>query len=190
MRTAAHSATPSAEATGDDEDEGEPEGEDGDESPEADTSPEKTAFGSPGKPTLRVLSRNSRAMVVELTTPGFVATDTSTGVRVSVRSFDARRHPEDPALPLKRALLNGIVGRHGRVVWAREKNVSSFPDLVPAAVGSPEVFVGSDGTVQPRRREMEFGPTDGVHPLRRAADLSAHEAHPCSRLLAPLASRR
>ena len=60
------------------------------------------------------------------------------------------------------------MGRHARVVWAREKGLLSFPDLVPAAVGSPEVFVGSDGTVQPRRREMEFAPTDGVHPVAAA----------------------
>ncbi len=94
------------------------------------------AYGSPGEPSLRVVSRSARSVVLELTTPVFVATSTPTGVRVSVSGFDARRQRRAPALPLKRVLLDAVVGRHARIVWANVKNVLSFPGLTPAAVGA------------------------------------------------------
>ena len=158
------SATPSASGPGQEEgDEEDPPAPEDPSDPEP--SPGETAaYGDRGKPSLRILSRNSRAMVLELTTPGFVATDTPAGVRVSVRGFDARRDPRAPALPLKRALVKGVVGKHARIAWVKERKVLSFPDLTPAAVGAPEVVVGPDGTVQPRRREAPLEATEGVLP--------------------------
>ena len=135
------SATPSASAPREDSDE-----------VDEDPGSRAQAYGSPGEPSLRVVSQTRRSIVVELTTPGFVATETPAGVRVSVPGFDARRERRAPALPLKRALLDGVVGRHARIVWAKERNVLSFPGLTPAAVGGAEIVVGGDGTVRPRRR--------------------------------------
>ena len=114
---------------------------------------EQTTYGSPAEPSFRVLSRSARSVVVELATPGFVVTKTPTGVRVSVPGFDERTGPQDPALPLKRALLDAVVGRHARIAWAREEGVLAFPNLTPAAVGGAEILVHSDGTVRPRRRQ-------------------------------------
>ena len=146
------SATPSASASPEDSDdddaEDDPDSDDGSD----DSGSGTQAYGAPGEPSLRVLSRTARSVVLELTTPGCVATWTPAGVRVSVPGFDARRQRRAPALPLKRALLDAIVGRHARIVWAKEKDVLSFPGLTPAAVGAAEVFVRPDGTVRPRRR--------------------------------------
>ena len=162
------SATPSPSAQPEEEN-GEEDGEDVDESDRADDpdpAGEPTRYGAPGKPSFRVVSRTARSMILELTTPGFTATPTPAGVKVSVRGFDSRRDPRAPALPLKRALVKAVVGRHARIVWARERNVLAFPDLTPAAVGAPEVFVGADGTVQPRRRESPLGSSEsGLLPL-------------------------
>ncbi len=158
------SATPSASAPGEEEEDGEEEDPEGSSDPDS-SSGERTAYGAPGKPSLKVLSRNSRSMTLELTTPGFVATSTPAGVRVSARGFDSRRDPGAPALPLKRALVKAVVGRHARIVWARERDVLSFPNLTPAAVGAPEVFVAPDGTIQPRRRESPLEATEGVLPF-------------------------
>ena len=39
----------------------------------------ETAYGAPGEPSLRVVSRTARSVVLELITPGFVATETPVG---------------------------------------------------------------------------------------------------------------
>ena len=157
------SATPSASAPEDDEGSPETEGAGSDDDPDASDEPtvdgpsgKQSTYGAVGEPSFRVVSRTGRSVVVELTTPGFVATSTPAGVRVSVPGFDSRRQRRAPALPLKRALLDGVLGRHARIVWAKERKVLSFPDLTPAAVGAAEVFVRPDGTVRPRRRQVSL----------------------------------
>ena len=192
------SATPSASAAPeDDEGSPDPEGAGSDDDPDASGEPtvdgplgKQTNYGAPGEPSFRVVSRTGRSVVVELTTPGFVATSTPTGVRVSVPGFDSRRQRRAPALPLKRALLDGVVGRHARIVWAKERRVLSFPDLTPAAVGAAEVFVRPDGTVRTRRRGRSLKtPRNGLLPrsaVRIAGDAFIGEAKKLALEMSPI----
>ena len=182
------SATPSASAPREDSDDDAPE----DDSDEVDEDPGSgtQAYGAPGEPSLRVLSRTARSVVLELTTPGFVATSTPAGVRVSVPGFDERRQRRAPALPLKRALLDAVVGRHARIVWAKEKDVLSFPGLTPAAVGTPEVFVRRDGTIRPRRKGKSLKTSrNGLLPrsaVRIAGDAFIGEAKKLALEMSPI----
>ena len=110
-------------------------------------------YGEPGAPSLRVVSRSLDHVVVELSTPGFVATPDGVGqVRVSIPGFDERDDPRAPALPLRRVLLDAVVGRHSRLAYVQATEEERYPGLVPAAVGYPEMDVRPDGTVRPRRR--------------------------------------
>ena len=109
--------------------------------------------GDPFASSFRVLSQSARSAVVELLVPGFVtARDASGRVRVLIPGFDSLEGPRDPALPLKRALLEGVVGKRARIQSVEALDLRSFPGLVPAAVGFPQALVSADGTVQPGRR--------------------------------------
>ncbi|MGD8898300.1 MAG: C25 family peptidase propeptide domain-containing protein, partial [Acidobacteriota bacterium] len=147
------SAVPGAAPPSDDEDAGGSDDAAGseDEEPAAEDSISRT-YGSPEEASFRVVSRTRRAMVVELRTPGFVATETPKGVHVSVPGFDQPTDPRAPDLPLKRVVLDAVVGRHARILRVKERRTLSYPGLTPAALGSPEIVTAPDGTVRPGRR--------------------------------------
>jgi hypothetical protein len=111
------------------------------------------AYGDPDSTSLRVVSRSSHGVVVELLTSGFVALRESSGfVRAFIPGFDFPTDPSAPALPLRRVVLDALVGRHVRVDSVEAFSFSIFRGLVPAAVGSSEAVSFSDGTVRPMRR--------------------------------------
>ena len=116
-----------------------------------------------------VVSRNARSVLVELETGGFLtARDAAGHVRVLVPGFDSLSDALAPALPLRRARLDGVVGRRARVgsIEARDERV--FPGLVAAAVGHPQVVVAPDGTVRAGRRETALGFSRGALPRVQA----------------------
>ncbi len=89
------SAVPQAGAAPPAEDGGsgasDPDGSDAseDEDLASDESPEETRiYGRPEDASFRVVSRTKHAVVVELSTPGFVATETPSGLQISVPGFD------------------------------------------------------------------------------------------------------
>ncbi|MGD8896452.1 MAG: hypothetical protein PVJ73_10480, partial [Acidobacteriota bacterium] len=151
------SAVPGAAPPADDEgsagSDGSDEGEESDPST-ADSPGDVTpqTYGRPEDVSFRVVSRTKRAVVVELRTPGFVATPSPEGLHVSVPGFDQPTDPRAADLPLKRVVLDGVVGRHARIVWVKEKETLSFPGLTPAAVGAAVIVSSPDGTVRPGRR--------------------------------------
>ena len=103
--------------------------------------------------SFRVLSRSAGSMEVELQTGGFLtARDASGRVRALIPGFESLTDPLAPALPLKRALLEGVVGRKARIQSIEALDLRSFPGLLPAAVGFPQAVVSADGTVRPGRR--------------------------------------
>ncbi|HZD04592.1 MAG TPA: hypothetical protein VE173_06730, partial [Longimicrobiales bacterium] len=121
---------------------------------------------------MRVVSRGRRHAVVELRTGGFEAVREAGGrVRVRIPGFEDPVDPHAAALPFKRVLLDGPVGRRARVSWVRAKGVKSYPGLVPTAVGHREMEVLPDGTVRAGRRGSRLrDPGRGAQP-RRAARL-------------------
>jgi hypothetical protein len=127
-----------------------------------------TSYGDPEDVSLRVVSRSARSAVVELHTGGFVAVDDgSGGVRALVPGFDAPSDPEAPALPFRRALLDAVVGRSGRIAHVEASGLEVFPGLLPAAVGHPEMLVRDDGTVLASRRRAVLRPGRAPGPLAR-----------------------
>jgi hypothetical protein len=112
-----------------------------------------TRHGNPEAVSLELLSRDARSATLELRTGGFYALHEPTGtVRVFVPGFDFPQDEKAPALPIRRALTDAVVGRSVRLAGARALDLASFKGLVPAALGKAEMRVGQDGTVHAARR--------------------------------------
>jgi hypothetical protein len=117
------------------------------------------AFGEPSATSLRVLSHSRSGAVVELATGGFVALREADGsVRVFIPGFDSPTDPSSPALPLRRALIDALVGRGVRLGAVDASSLRSYAGLRPSAVGAARVAFSPDGTVRPSRRRASLGP--------------------------------
>jgi CSLREA domain-containing protein len=125
--------------------------------------------GDPAATSFRVLSRTARSVRVELETRGFLTARDATGrVRSLLPGFDSLSDPLAPALPLKRARLDGVVGRRARIGSIEARDERTFDGLVAAAVGYPQARVATDGTVRAGRRSAPLGPSRGVLPRAQA----------------------
>ena len=112
-----------------------------------------TRHGDPEAVSLRVLSRDEREATLELQTGGFYALREPSGrVRVFVPGFDFPDDPQAPALPVRRALVDAVVGRRVQLGGVRALDLVAFAGLVPAALGQAEMQVSWDGTVRAGRR--------------------------------------
>jgi hypothetical protein len=118
-------------------------------------SPRCTRHGDPDSVSFDVLSRDASSATLELRTGGFWALhETSGTVRVFVSGLEFPTDARAPALPLRRALVDAVVGKEVELVSAEALEVQSFRELRPGAVGAPEVAVGRNGTVRPARRSL------------------------------------
>ena len=125
--------------------------------------------GDSAASSFRILSRSAGSALVELETPGFLTARDATGrVRALLPGFDTVSDPLAPALPLKRAVLDGVVGRQARIRTIDARENRFFSGLTAAAVGYPQAVVAPDGTVRPGRREAELGLSRGAFPLVQA----------------------
>ncbi len=120
-----------------------------------------TRHGDPEAVSFDVVSRDAQGAVLELRTGGFWAARCVSGageatgrVRVFVPDFDTLAEPTAPALPVRRALVEAVVGKKVRLVSAEALDLRGFGDLRPAAVGVAEMAVARDGTVRPARRAV------------------------------------
>jgi len=112
-----------------------------------------TRHGDPDALSLGVVSRDSRSATLELRTGGFYALHESSGrVRVFIPGFDFPQDPQAAALPLRRALIDAVVGRRVQLGGVRALDLVSFKGLVPSALGKAEMQIGRDGTVRAARR--------------------------------------
>jgi hypothetical protein len=126
-----------------------------------------TRHGDPEAVSLGVLSRDSRQATLELRTGGFYALrEPAGGVRVFVPGFDFPSDPQAAALPLRRALVEAVVGRRVQLGGVRALDPVGFPGLVPSALGKAEMQVSWDGTVRAARRAVR-----AQAPRRAAGDL-------------------
>ena len=125
--------------------------------------------GGSASSSFRILSRTAGSALVELETPGFLtARDASGRVRALLPGVDTVSDPLAPALPTKRAVLDGVVGRQARIRTIDSRENRFFSGLTAAAVGYPQALVAPDGTVRPGRREAELGISRGAYPLVQA----------------------
>jgi hypothetical protein len=116
---------------------------------------ECTRHGEPEAVSLEVVSLGSRGATLELRTGGFwAARETSGTVRVLVPGMDTASEATAPALPVRRALVDAVVGRKARLVSAQALELRAFRGLRPSAVGVAEVVVGADGTRRAGRRAV------------------------------------
>jgi hypothetical protein len=97
--------------------------------------------------------------------------DVDRRVWVRIPGFEDPEDPHAPAVPFKRVVLDGEVGREARVssVTAGEEEV--YPGLVPAAAGYREMEVRADGTVLPALRPASLEDAAGGYLPRQAAQL-------------------
>jgi len=119
-----------------------------------------TRHGDPEAVSLAVVSSDVRQATLELRTGGFYALHTLSGageaagaVRVFVRDADFPQDERAAALPIKRALVDAVVGRKVQLAGVRALELQSFRGLVPAALGKAEMQVEWDGTVRAARRD-------------------------------------
>ncbi len=130
-------------------------------------SPTCTRHGEPESVSFEVVSRDASSATLELRTGGFWALHApgaesspsgtrglSETVRVFVQGFDFPADSRAPALPLRRALVNAVVGKKVQLVSAETFDLRTFRGLRASAVGAPEVAVEADGTVRPARRSL------------------------------------
>ena len=109
--------------------------------------------GDPEAVSLDVTSRDARGATLELRTGGFYALHEGSGmVRVFVPGFDVPQDAEAAPLPVRRALVEAVVGRRVQLAGVRALDRVSFKGLVPSALGKPEMRVAADGTVRAMRR--------------------------------------
>ncbi len=114
-----------------------------------------TKHGSPEATSLEAVGRDPRSAVFELRTGGFYAVHEADGdVRVFVPGFDSPSDPKAPALPLRRALVEAVVGRKARLAAVSALEQQAFAGLRPASVGTAEMEIGRDGTVRARRQAV------------------------------------
>ena len=120
-----------------------------------------TRHGDPEAVSLSVVSRDSRQATLELRTGGFYALHTLSGaseasgkVRVFVPGFDLPKDAQAAALPVRRALVDAVVGRRVQLGGVRGLDQVGFRGLVPASLGTAEMQVSQDGTVRAGRRAL------------------------------------
>jgi hypothetical protein len=121
----------------------------------------RTAYGSPGPATLRVVARDARSAVLELTTPGFVAiTEPDGTVRIEAPGLDVTSPPGAPALPTRRTWVGAVAGRQVRIASITASDTIAFAGVRPAAAPAADIAIGASGTVRPaslpRRPSAEF----------------------------------
>ena len=111
--------------------------------------PRCTRHGDPDAVALDVVSRDARSATLELRTGGFYALHEPAGsVRVFVQGFDFSQHAEAAALPLRRALIDAVVGRRVQLADASALELERYPGLVLAALGESEMRMGPGGTLR------------------------------------------
>ncbi len=111
-----------------------------------------TRHGDPEATSLELLTRDSRSATLELRTGGFYALQEPAGtVRVFLPGFDFPADEKAAALPIRRALIDAVVGRRVQLAGVRALDLARF-SLVPSALGKAEMQVGRDGTVRAARR--------------------------------------
>jgi hypothetical protein len=114
-----------------------------------------TRHGDPEAVSLGVVSRDARQATLELRTGGFYALHEASGkVRVFVPGFDSPQDPRAPALPIRRALVDAVVGRRVQLGGVRALEQVGFSGLIPTSLGKAEMQVSADGTVRAGRREL------------------------------------
>ena len=118
-----------------------------------------TRHGDPEAVSFGVVSRDSRSATLELRTGGFYALHTQSGagepagtVRVFVPGFDFPQDEQAAALPIRRALVDAVVGRRVQLGGVRALDLVGFKGLLPSGLGKAEMQLGRDGTVRAARR--------------------------------------
>jgi streptogramin lyase len=106
-------------------------------------------YGRPEANRLRVVTRSRDRVVLELITTGFMATPERDGtVRLEIPDY---QEIDDAGLPVKRAWVEALAGRHVDVESVREHDIVTI-GWQPAELGGHEIVAYGDGVVDLRRR--------------------------------------
>jgi hypothetical protein len=115
-------------------------------------------YGDPEATSLTVVERSAAHAVVDLDTRGFYARPDGRGrVQLFIPGFEDAQAPGAPAVPVKLAWLEAIVGRRVSLVSVLGRDVVSFAGLRPLASGEPELVASPDGSVAAGLRRVAEG---------------------------------
>jgi hypothetical protein len=108
------------------------------------------SFGNSEANGFRILSRSSRALVLELTTEGFTAEPQEDGsVLLQIPGFD--RLDGSPSVPVLRPWVDVLAGREVRITSIQTSRVESLAGLRPSGAEVSGVVATTRGTVRARR---------------------------------------
>jgi uncharacterized delta-60 repeat protein len=127
-------------------------------------------YGNPEAGSFSVLAHDPASATVELRTGGFWSLREASGtIRAFIPGLDTPSDPGAPALPVRRALVDAVVGRKVELTSVELLDLRTFDGLRPSAVGSVEMDVRADGTVRParRRRARPAAAGDALAPAAR-----------------------
>jgi hypothetical protein len=131
----------------------------------------RVAYGRPAAPSLRVLERTEQHAVLELVTTGFYAVRQPDGtVVLDVPGLEQALDAGLPALPVRHALVDAVVGRRVRLADVTARRVVSYAGLVPALAGTPQMVGDGPDVVRAdlRRGGSALGLGPGVFPASAA----------------------
>jgi hypothetical protein len=133
-------------------------------------SPVCARYGNPDSTSLQILARDAFGATIELHTAGFWALFGVAGeVQVFVPGLELPSEPTAAALPLRRALVDAVVGKGVELVSAEAFGLQTFRGLRPAAVGAPQMRTGRNGVLRPARRALAPPPSvRGTQPREMA----------------------
>jgi hypothetical protein len=130
--------------------------------------------GDPDAVSLSLVGRSSGSVELELETGGFwsvaprdavgAGSPGEAGARLYARGFDTPLEASSLALPLRRALVDAVVGKQVRLVSVESLAERRFPGLRPSVVGEPELAVSGNGTVHATRRSRAASSSGGLSP--------------------------
>jgi hypothetical protein len=116
---------------------------------DATSSTTRTAYGDPSAVSLRVLERTAQHALLELRTGGFYAVRQPDGtVLLEVPGMEEALGAGLPALPVRRASVDAVVGKGVQLAEVRARGILSYSGLVPALAGSPEMVADGTDVVQ------------------------------------------
>jgi Peptidase family C25/Right handed beta helix region len=116
------------------------------------------SYGDPSASSLRVLSRTTNEVVLELRTEGFEAELQDDGtVRLSIPGFEVATDPGSPAVPVRRSWVEVEAGLDVHLGPVRAEDVQVLSSMRLSATDAPRLVASSRGTVEAGKRPQPQG---------------------------------
>jgi len=129
----------------------------------------RISYGQPEATSFRIVERGPAHVLLELLTPGFYAVPEGEGmVRLEVPGFESGSVAGAPDVPVKRALVEALVGRRVRVASVVGSEEVRFDGLRVATAKAPAIVVTGQGMVKAGLARTTRTSRPGLYPRPQA----------------------